>query len=334
MNPQRQSPPPPPGLPPGTEGDDWSQTPEAMASLFALMAMISMAFVFRGCLHRRLHRANKIARDGGAPNQINLGCFAWDLYEYTRAYHTESLQDQIFHRVFVYARAFFHIFRWTLLFEASLLLSWSCIVIYRDPWWDVEHFEVAAKDTINMMTVLLVFLTTFRSSHAYQRWWEARILWGKVRTVPRSPRSSRGSRATHARSRPRPIVLRVCRSSERRSTSRSKPPTGWMIPSSRRAPCAFASRTRTPRSSSCARARVPPNMRGRCARQRATILASAPPPPEASRATLPRDLPVPAPLPRRHALRTRPPRAHPHSAPPRRSHTVPSMIAFPFSGVA
>ena len=31
-----------------------------------------------------------------------------------------------------------------------------------------------------MIGTLLIFLTTFRSTHAYNRWWEARIVWGKM----------------------------------------------------------------------------------------------------------------------------------------------------------
>lgn len=105
--------------------------------------------------------------------------------EFARKYHEKNALVQLSGRLVDYSLAIAGAFRWKLLLEVLLLLVWSSAVSYYFPIWASDDeggaaFMAASSEVTSMMGVLLVFLTTFRSSHAYLRWWEGRIIWGKL----------------------------------------------------------------------------------------------------------------------------------------------------------
>lgn len=78
-------------------------------------------------------------------------------------------------------RYLFGIIKWELFF----LTIYSCVVTYVFIHFKNVHFEIQLAVPMIMGTVISLLLG-FRSNQAYDRWWEARIVWGAIVNDSRS----------------------------------------------------------------------------------------------------------------------------------------------------
>lgn len=65
--------------------------------------------------------------------------------------------------------------------QMSFVFLWACCVvaINRAQLWGSLRLELD-QNAGRILTVMLAFLIVFRTNQSYNRWWEGRILWGKM----------------------------------------------------------------------------------------------------------------------------------------------------------
>ena len=81
-------------------------------------------------------------------------------------------------------------FQWTVPLRraalwAALLGAYSCLPLLKAHLFGVRHHE-ASSELVAIMSVVLVLFIGFRINTAYDRWWEARKLWGTLVNVSRN----------------------------------------------------------------------------------------------------------------------------------------------------
>ena len=69
--------------------------------------------------------------------------------------------------------------KWRLLSSTAVLALYGWFVIWAVNFEHLPHIEWGAESTV-LNGLVLSFLIAFRNNHAYDRWWEARKLWGQL----------------------------------------------------------------------------------------------------------------------------------------------------------
>lgn len=64
--------------------------------------------------------------------------------------------------------------------QMSLVMGWATIVVILNDA-DILDANLTLESTAGRtLTTILAFLIVFRTNQSYNRWWEGRILWGKM----------------------------------------------------------------------------------------------------------------------------------------------------------
>jgi ion channel-forming bestrophin family protein len=69
--------------------------------------------------------------------------------------------------------------KWRLFSSMAVLAVYGWFVIWAVQYEHLPHIEWGAESTV-VNGLVLSFLIAFRNNHAYDRWWEARKLWGQL----------------------------------------------------------------------------------------------------------------------------------------------------------
>ena len=182
----------------GPMDEFFSKIPTEAAVGIAVLASCVLCIVKRVCRHMGsfwhrlyLHVAKQLLPGGTTASRSPAihrgGTFTRENLRANSKRAVESIQSSeacydiqgLIGRLLLYPPALLLAVRWKVVVEVLLLMLWSIVISgEHDFFWD--EMDHVASGAVGVLGVLLIFLTTFRSTHAYSRWWESRILWGKI----------------------------------------------------------------------------------------------------------------------------------------------------------